>query len=682
MVYDGSPNIFMQVDDRLQASTRYYYKVSATNGAGTINSTAAYVNMPQATPIDIQAPVITAVTATSLSVSWVAPRGTALADIDQFHVLLNAGSRDELSYSAGTMTAFTASNLTPYTQYKVRIMACLRGVENGCAVGPHTLAFTTGAIPEDLAPPTLTARGPSVVHVEWEPPAKPNGDIARYYIHRREGGDTSNGLLVQIVSSSMTSFSNAGPELLAFHVYEYRVRAENNIGSVTSTWASVRTLEAPPRGMQQPTILQIGAFSMQVNWSPPSSLNGILTQYRLEWRKANVDPTRPVPLSSASTGPGVTLTSISGLTPHSEYQLRVVAVNSAGEVASAWTVTTTNQAAPAELPLFRVDYISTGTSVIMRWDQPGQPNGIITNYLVFEAGNINAVYQGLSREFQYSRLQPFTTYSVQLEACTLGGCARSPTQSFTTAEVAPSNLPAPSVGSVTSNEVSLRWTPPINPNGMVMLYQVLRQSSPITGRRRRQTANDNGVVVYETDQTNGDEFTFTDTGLQPYTRYMYKVRAVNSQGSTDSPWQTVETDQAAPVGLDPPIVTHVPNSHDQLNIQWSAPARANGILNNYLLRRNDSVPWSIAPTDPLSYRDSGLTAYTTYAYTVTAYTAGGQTTSDPTIVTTPESAPYHVDPPNILATSSTAIYVTWQQPQITNGRIKEFRLQVSMVLST
>ena len=60
----------------------------------------------------------------------------------------------------------------------------------GCAVGPPSTAQTLPAPPEGQGVPVLLPlAGESGAHagvrVTWSPPAKPNGQITEYEVHRR-----------------------------------------------------------------------------------------------------------------------------------------------------------------------------------------------------------------------------------------------------------------------------------------------------------------------------------------------------------------------------------------------------------------------------------------------------------------------------------------------------------------
>ena len=658
------------MDYSVQPGVQYSYILQANSEAGGTNSTSTTIIMPLKTPQGIPpASNVTVLDAYSIYVEWEAPNQPN-GFIDQYFVLLNPGTKDEDKIGVDLATNHVARGLLPYTEYTVRIQACVSGVENGCGTGPGQTVTTFEAPPMNQPPPRLTAKGPSLVYVEWGPPDNPNGIITQYQVLRRNSGAIDPGILIQAAPGMDSSFNNAGPELIPYTEYEYRIVAVNAQGDTTSPWATVRTLAAPPQVIYAPTVSNIGAFSFSLAWQPPIQANGIIRMYRLQYKAVSNDPTSPSPVMTVTVHGTVSSTSISGLTPYTPYQVRVVAVNAAGSVDSPWTRTTTSQAAPAFVGPFEVEKIVNGESVILRWNLPAFPNGMINNYLIYEEDNINPIYQGLSREFEYRRLKPYTQYTVQLEACTNGGCGRSNLQSFYTAEIAPQNQAAPSVGSVNATHVTLKWSKPVNAFGKINSYEIFRRSR---GRRAKRAISD-PVMIYRTTDTDEDDYEYTDTGLEPYSSYDYKIRAQNSKGATESPWQLVETLPAPPNGVIPPIVSQVGNNHDQLHITWEEPSNPNGIIKDYKIQRNNSAPWSFTADLPKEYVDKGLLAHTLYSYAVTVCTSGGCTTSAPTFLRTPETAPRTVPPPAVVVLDSTTLRVDWIEPQITNGQIRSYRL--------
>ena len=85
----------------------------------------------------------------------------------------------------------------------------------------------------------------------------------------------------------------------------------------------------------------------------------------------------------------------------------------------------------------------------------------------------NLEFSGLSRHFLFRRLEPFSSYSLVLEACTPGGCTRTPPQRVTTAPAPPTSQPPPVPLSIGPDSVELAWSPPAQPNGPIGQYMLL-----------------------------------------------------------------------------------------------------------------------------------------------------------------------------------------------------------------
>ncbi|XP_059912199.1 usherin-like [Gadus macrocephalus] len=163
-------------------------------------------------------------------------------------------------------------------------------VLSGCGAGPGVVAQTLEAPPGTPPPPQVTAVGPQELEVRWSAPRHPNGLITSYLVHRRPIG-TEEELLVFIWTNGPLEFIDASHALQPFSQYQYRVQARNSKGSAESQWASARTLEAEPREMASPTVVPTGAYSARLTWTGPRQPNGLVSQYRVVYRKHQLDPT-------------------------------------------------------------------------------------------------------------------------------------------------------------------------------------------------------------------------------------------------------------------------------------------------------------------------------------------------------------------------------------------------------
>lgn len=65
-------------------------------------------------------------------------------------------------------------------------------------------------------------------------------------------------------------------------------------------------------------------------------------------------------------------------------------------------------------------------SILLSWDEPAFPNGIIINYAVLEGGEEIAAIFPPSVEYNVTGLLPVTDYQFSVLACTTAGCVESP----------------------------------------------------------------------------------------------------------------------------------------------------------------------------------------------------------------------------------------------------------------
>jgi hypothetical protein len=159
----------------------------------------------------------------------------------------------------------------------------------------------------------------------------------------------------------------------------------------------------------------------------------------------------------------------------------------------------------------------------------------------------------------------------------------------------------------------------------------------IAGLRVRLTWVDNGEDEEEFQierRTEGTEFTslasvgpnsvvFTDSDLQPVTRYYYRVRAANTGGfsayTNVADAATLVAPPAEPSGL---RISQV--GETSLQLTWrDESANETGFRIERSQAAADFAELSVTAANAQSYADSGLTANTLYSYRIRATNAGG-----------------------------------------------------------
>lgn len=518
LVYSGPSYDLSTLDADVQPGTQYRYLLEAENDGGATNSSCcAKVTLPEATPASVPAIQNLTALSTSIYVEWDDPPNST---IDRYRVVLIGESVEHRETSSNSINI---TGLRPFTWYSVRLAACLQGIPNSCGTSHVSRRIQTlEAPPEDQLPPILTSTGPTTVIVSWQPPVSPNGVILLYRIRRHEwvpsGSSASeSGVLINVVNGSVHSFTNNGVDLRPFTVYEYSITAVNSEDEATSNWTEVRTLEAAPQGMSQPVVSTVGRYIFFMLWQPPSKPNGLIDKYELEYGVVNADHSIGG-LSTLGVSGTTHNTSVSGVEPYTNHAVRIRAVNVAGSAVSAWTNFTTLPASPSGLSVMSVELVPGGRSAILSWSPPTQPNGRILNYAVYTDARSNApVYLGVNLQFELLDLEPYTKYSVQLQACTFVGCTRSPWQQFTTFQAPPANQQTPSVDYFNSTSVLIAWSRPEKTFGDILTYELLRRTLPIdSGMTKRSVMQ--YEIIYTTTDTGQTRFTYLDTAVLPFTR--------------------------------------------------------------------------------------------------------------------------------------------------------------------
>lgn len=201
----------------------------------------------------------------------------------------------------------------------------------------------------------------------------------------------------------------------------------------------------------------------------------------------------------------------------------------------------------------------------------------------------------------------------------------------------PTNVSA--VG-VSASQINVSWTASTDNVG-VSGYKVYR----------------NGVQVATTASTS-----YSDAGLSELTTYTYEISAYDAMGN-----ESAKSTQATGTTLDgtppsvPSGVTATAVGPQRINISWTASTDNLGVT-GYKVYRNGSYVGSTAST---SYSDGGLSPSTSYTYTVSAYDAANNESSQSSGASaiTPAYANVIVDNPACVfsgvwttATSSTDKY--------------------------
>ena len=203
----------------------------------------------------------------------------------------------------------------------------------------------------------------------------------------------------------------------------------------------------------------------------------------------------------------------------------------------------------------------------------------------------------------------------------------------------------------------LTWSPPDNPNGLILRYELYRNSSQIYS---------------------GLNQTFNDTSLTPDTVYYYHIITYTDSGSTRSldDGKVYRTFQDAPGGISPPVIADILPRN--ATATWQLPSMPNGRIIEYrLISTSSRSPVEVVNCRGviLTCRLGDLKPYTVYNFTVEACTNGGCARSSVTsIITLPTLPDFQPEPIVTSLPGGSAVEVHWDEPPDPNGRILRYEL--------
>lgn len=374
--------------------------------------------------------------------------------------------------------------------------------------------------------------------------------------------------------------------------------------------------------------------------------------------------------------------SVTNLSPYTEYEMYVIAVNNIGRgPPSAPAVITTGETEPGSAPRnVQVRPLSSSTMVI-QWDEPETPNGQVTGYKIFYTTDPSQPLQSWHSQMMdnshlttISELTPHTVYTIRVQAFTSVGPGpiSAPVQVKTQQGVPsqPSNLVAVEAG---ETSVTLSWRRPAHAGDNIVSYELYWNDTYAKEHHRKR------IPITET---------YTLNGLYPNTLYYIwlAARSQRGEGATTPPI-AVRTKQYVP-GAPPMNVTAAAVSPTAVRVSWQPPPaeRAHGRIAYYKLLcvesgRGDSEA-TVVKLNQTTFVLDELRRWTEYRIWVLAGTSVGDgPASYPVTVRTHEDVPGEPQDVKVVAINSTSIHVTWKPPQEKekNGIIRGYHIHVQEV---
>ncbi|XP_071434097.1 receptor-type tyrosine-protein phosphatase S isoform X9 [Pithys albifrons albifrons] len=275
------------------------------------------------------------------------------------------------------------------------------------------------------------------------------------------------------------------------------------------------TVKSLPKAPGTPVVTETTATSITITWD--SGNPDPVSYYVIEYKSKSQDG--PYQIKEDIT---TTRYSIGGLSPNSEYEVWVSAVNSIGQgPPSEAVVTRTGEQAPASAPRNVQGRMLSGTTMIIQWEEPVEPNGQIRGYRVYYTMEPDQPVSNWQKHnvddsllTTVGSLLEDETYTVRVLAFTSvgDGPLSDPIQVKTQQGVPgqPMNFRA---DAKTETSIVLSWSPPRQE--IIVKYELLYKE----GDHSKE-------VLKNFEPTTS----FTVEGLKPNTEYVFRLAARSALG--------------------------------------------------------------------------------------------------------------------------------------------------------
>ncbi|XP_051495324.1 receptor-type tyrosine-protein phosphatase S isoform X10 [Apus apus] len=275
------------------------------------------------------------------------------------------------------------------------------------------------------------------------------------------------------------------------------------------------TVKSLPKAPGTPVVTETTATSITITWD--SGNPDPVSYYVIEYKSKSQDG--PYQIKEDIT---TTRYSIGGLSPNSEYEIWVSAVNSIGQgPPSESVVTRTGEQAPASAPRNVQGRMLSSTTMIIQWEEPVEPNGQIRGYRVYYTMEPDQPVSNWQKHnvddsllTTVGSLLEDETYTVRVLAFTSvgDGPLSDPIQVKTQQGVPgqPMNFRAEAK---TETSIVLSWSPPRQE--IIVKYELLYKEA------------EHGKEVPRTFEPTTS---FTVEGLKPNTEYVFRLAARSALG--------------------------------------------------------------------------------------------------------------------------------------------------------
>ncbi|XP_031140971.1 receptor-type tyrosine-protein phosphatase S isoform X43 [Sander lucioperca] len=444
------------------------------------------------------------------------------------------------------------------------------------------------------------------------------------------------------------------------------------------------TVKALPKAPGIPVVTERTATSITLTWDSgnPEPVSYYIIQHKSKYSE---DSYKEI------DGVATTRYSVGGLSPYSDYEFRVVAVNNIGRGPHSESIEAkTAEQAPSTAPRQVRGHMLSTTTAVIHWDDPEEANGQIMGYRVYytmdSTQHVNVWEKQIVRGSNFVTIQgliPNKTYYIKVLAYTSVGDGPLSTDLQIIAKTGVPSQPTDFKGEAKSEtSILLSWIAPAQTG----------QENQITGYElmyRKRDDKEEKRISFEPTTT------YLLKDLKPFTTYTFRLAARSKHGvGAYTNEISAETPQTLPSGPPRKVEVEAVNS-SSIKVIWRSPmptkqhGQIRGYQVHYVRMVNgeptgqpvikdiliDDAQWEYDDSTEHEMIITELQAETTYSVTVGAYTTKGDgARSKPKLITTTGAVP---DKPRLMVSTTnmgTAL-LQWHPPALTHGPLQGYRLR-------
>ncbi|XP_013386811.1 protein sidekick-2 isoform X2 [Lingula anatina] len=432
------------------------------------------------------------------------------------------------------------------------------------------------------------------VTISWQPGFDWYGPIRNFTIQYQKEGQTWV-TVPGLVPHTNTSHTIGG--LSPSSRYIFRVAATNDIGTseFSSPSASILTLEAAPDGA--PLNLKVTPYtttSVKVQWEPPrfDLWNGILQGYVIQYRKYGVwDNWQSENLFSKD----LNSISLEGFELFKTYEFRLAATNALGQGPWSPSQIVYMEIVPTASPESLLLEAKSSTAIQVRWRPPpvDSQNGALQGYKIFywEDGKQaetekKALVEATANEISLQDLKMYTVYNIRVLAYNPAGDGPNSTiASARTNAGIPGKPGELSFHNISLDSLNVTWTPPEEPNGVIVNYEVVYIGASKTVQVE---TNSRTTYYFARDLEEGVTYNFsvkakTDLGYGPSSTKA--ITTGSQQGELDNQVQHFGS-PAAPIDLE------LDYASTSVTLKWTNGAEGASAIKGYIIQSKAPTEWS------------------------------------------------------------------------------------------